>query len=771
MRPSLRWLILVLFLVSGSSALVYQVAWQRLLVLFAGGDVAAMTIIVTAFMAGLGAGSLVGGWLADRASVRMNLVLFAVAELLIGLFGFYSGSFFHDLLYARLAMLVESRVIMALVLFACLLPPTLLMGLSLPVLARALTDCSPALAGRIGGLYAANTLGAGLGALLVTWVLLPLGGIEETLRWAALGNAACALLMLPVIWKSRPSQEASARPSHPGPGQEAPRKITACLVVFFISGFAALAAEMVWLRVLGAMAKSSAHTLGTLLAVYLAGLGAGALWGSRWVLSPHEAWRLFLRIQGLAILFAACGVALILEILTQTPVLTYLGSYEPVDADSAVRLLKSLVQAELGGEDKGKVWLYPLLHLAVPLLVMFPSTFLMGAGFPWMQRAAQTDARRIGWRTGLLQAVNIAGCMAGAAGVCAFLLPAWGSAGVFRMLALLGGALLIAGTRRHGRLAALLATTGLLLLLPGQEHLWARVHGTTAEHIVLAEDGSGVSVLKKGAGDEPVGVYINGVGQSWIPYGGVHTQLGALPVLLHDHPQRVALIGLGSGDTLHAMLARRETEEAWCAEIVTAQVQTLKAIAKEPGMAAVDSLLKESRSRIFDGDGRMMLLRDKTGFDVIEADALRPTSAHSGTLYSQEYFELLKSRLKPGGMAVTWLPTPRVAETMARVFPHLSVFGGMIGIGTVEPLRVDSARLQARLNDTGILAHYQKAGIDLHGLLEPVIGPSARVQSIGPDFDRTLLKSINTDLFPRDEMMLPGLWTEALDEQTLENHR
>jgi spermidine synthase len=763
MRPSLRWLILVLFLVSGTSALVYQVAWQRLLVLFAGGDVAAMTIIVTAFMAGLGLGSLIGGWLADRATVRTNLLVFAVAELLIGLFGFYSGAFFHDLLYARMAVLVDSRTVIALLLFACLLPPTLMMGLSLPVLARALTDCAPGVAGRIGGLYAANTLGAGLGALLVTWVLLPLGGIEATLRWAALGNAVCALLMLPVIWKLRPAPETSAASPAPEQGQAAQPKFAACLVVFFISGFASLAAEMVWLRVLGAMAKSSAHTLGTLLAVYLAGLGAGALWGSRWVRSPRDAWRLFLRLQGLAVLFAACGVALALEILTLTPVHAYLGSYEPLDADSAVRLLKSLRQGELSEEDKDRVWLYPLLHLAVPLLVMLPSTFLMGAGFPWMQRAAQTDARRIGWRTGLLQAVNIVGCMAGAAGVCAFLLPAWGSSGVFRLLALLGGGLLLAGTLRHGRLASLLATASLLLLLPGQEHLWARVHGTQAERIILAEDGSGVSVLKKGAGDEPMGVYINGVGQSWIPYGGVHTQLGALPVLLHDHPQRVALIGLGSGDTLHAMLARRETQEAWCAEIVTSQMQTLKAVAAKPGMEVVDGLLKEARSRIYGGDGRMMLLRDKAGFDVIEADALRPTSAHSGTLYSQEYFELLKSRLKPGGMAVTWLPTPRVAETMARVFPHLSVFGGMIGIGTVEPLSVDIPRLQARLNDPAILAHYRKAGVDLHSLLAPLIGPGAKVQSMGPDFDRTLLKSINTDLFPRDEMMLPGLWPQALD--------
>lgn len=158
----------------------------------------------------------------------------------------------------------------------------------------------------------------------------------------------------------------------------------------------------------------------------------------------------------------------------------------------------------------------------------------------------------------------------------------------------------------------------------------------------------------------------------------------------------------------------------------------------------------------------MMVLRDAEKFDVIEADALRPTSAHAGMLYSEEYFELLKSRLRPGGMAVTWLPTGRVAETMVKVFPHVMIFGGVMGIGMVEAPQIDQARLQARLDDARVQAHFRAAGVDLHALLGPVIGKEAQVQSLGPEFDRSKLGVSNTDLFPRDEWLLHALWDKAV---------
>lgn len=736
------------FLLSGFSALVDQMAWQRLLVLFAGGDVVAVTIIVTAFMAGLGIGSLIGGRLADRMTTQANMMVFVQAEIGIGLFGLYSSWLFHDLLYERLVMLVESLVLTALVLFACLLPPTLLMGLSLPVLARVVTRRSPDAAGQIGMLYAMNTLGAALGAFLAVWMLLPLGGVEGALRWAALGNGLCAVFMIAGMRGMNDVEDKNQPVACP----KASRSLAACLAVFFVTGFAALAAEMVWLRVLGAMAKSSAHTMGTLLAVYLAGLGGGAVVGALGARCVDDAWRVFLRLQGLAVLYAACGVILALHVLNASSLQTYLASYEPVDADTALQLLQGWWKGDLKPEDAAHVWTYPLLHAVVPLAVMFPATFLMGMGFPLMQKAAQTDVMRLGWRTGALQFANILGSMAGAAGVTAVLLPLWGSAGVFMLLAVAGALLLAAG---GWRVAAAVSGAVLLLVLPDQKSLWAAVHGTRPDRVWLAEDASGVSLMKTDEAEpDKISVFINGIGQSWIPYGGVHTLLGALPVMLHEKPERVALIGLGSGDTLHAMLAREETREVWCAEIVAGQMRTLEAVRDEPHAEGVKAVLADARVRWVAGDGRMMVLRDEEKFDVIEADALRPTSAHAGTLYSEEYFELLKSRLRPGGMAVTWLPTPRVAATMVKVFPEVLVFGGVIGVGSMEPIKVDWPRIQTRLDQVRVWSHFRSVGLDGHALLKPLLGPGAVIVR----FQNDETMETNTDLFPRDEWLLPSLW-------------
>ena len=131
---------LIVFFVSGFAALLYQVIWQRLLGIFSGTDVYSATIIVAAFMAGLGIGHLAGGHAADRVSRRASLVLFGVAEIAIAVFAVFSTSLYYDLLYRRLGGLQLRPETTAIVLFGGLLWPTAFMGASLPLLARAMTD-------------------------------------------------------------------------------------------------------------------------------------------------------------------------------------------------------------------------------------------------------------------------------------------------------------------------------------------------------------------------------------------------------------------------------------------------------------------------------------------------------------------------------------------------------------------------------------------------------------------------------------------------------
>jgi hypothetical protein len=266
----------------------------------------------------------------------------------------------------------------------------------------------------------------------------------------------------------------------------------------------------------------------------------------------------------------------------------------------------------------------------------------------------------------------------------------------------------------------------------------------------VAEDNSGLAVIKA-EGERFTGpkiVFVNGVGQSVIPYGDIHTALGALPALVHPEPRDVAIIGLGSGDTVYAAAARPETTQVTCIEIIRPQLATLHALAGRDAYAGLRALLADPRITHVAGDGRAYLLRTSRRFDIIEADALRPTSAYSGNLYSDAYFTLVKNRLKPNGLAATWAPTQRVHNTFVRVFPYVISLPGIL-LGSSQPFEIDRAMVAARVADARVREHFYRAGIDISALAREYLdGPSTR---FGPEFDRTTLTDVNTDLFPKDE--------------------
>src|SRR6185369_14044000 len=190
--------LLAIYFGSGFAALLYQVVWQRMLAFFSGADLYATTTIVASFMAGLGFGSLCAGWLADRLSVRGQIYAFAFAEFLCGTLGLISKWWYYDVLYVRFGHIAYSNVSLAAILFTSLLLPTFLMGMTFPLLAKALTPAVELAGKRIGSLYAVNTLGAAFGALTTAWVLLGAFDLPQILQMAAaidiaIGVAAIAL--------------------------------------------------------------------------------------------------------------------------------------------------------------------------------------------------------------------------------------------------------------------------------------------------------------------------------------------------------------------------------------------------------------------------------------------------------------------------------------------------------------------------------------------------------------------------------------------------
>jgi spermidine synthase len=529
-------------------------------------------------------------------------------------------------------------------------------------------------------------------------------------------------------------------------------------VLYGVAGFQALSLEIIWFRLLGVMVKSSAFTFGMLLTMYLAGLGLGAAVASLLLRTVRRPARAFLLLQAFVALYAGATILVLTSLLGPSgllsPLWTYFGGYEPIDALGAASSFWS------GDGNVGARGLFLRLYVLLPAILIGPPTMAMGASFPLLQRIAVQDLAHIGRRVGAVLLANIAGSTAGAILTGWVALTYLGSAGSLKLItatAALFVALAVVAEREKlkqwtvpASLAAGLLVIVFSALLPSGPRLWAALHGTTAQRIALAEDASGLSVIKSEGGSLAV-VFVNGIGQSWIPYGNIHTVLGALPAFLHPAPKTAAIIGLGSADTVYAVAGRPELTRVICIEIIRTQLATLIEWRRRTQYTGLVSLLADPRIEQVAGDGRAYLMHGNRTFDLIEADALRPTSAYSGNLYSVGYFQLVRSRLAPGGLAVSWAPTPRVQDTFMQVFPHALSFGDIL-IGSLNPIRFDAGEIRARLQAPAVQQYYFKAGINIDALLAPYLERTPKVLS---NADTPTAIDVNEDLFPRDEFGVP----------------
>ena len=187
-------------------------------------------------------------------------------------------------------------------------------------------------------------------------------------------------------------------------------------------------------------------------------------------------------------------------------------------------------------------------------------------------------------------------------------------------------------------------------------------------------------------------------------------------------------------------------------EIIAPELATLREFGRLQGYPGVLAITRDSRIEHVFGDGRLYLTRSGRKYDIIEADALFPTSAYSGNLYSDAYFQLLRDHLNPGGLAVTWAPTSRVARTFETVFPYVW-HHDQIMMGSDAPIEVNSHAILERLRHRKVSDYFASSGVDIETLLAPAVaGPwhsDGQSRAIEPS-------DINTDLHPRDEFDLPN---------------
>jgi spermidine synthase len=671
---------LPMFVLSGAAALVFEVALQRALSRAFGVSAFATSTVLAAYMTGLALGAVLFGRAADRA--RSPLRLYAWLELGVAACAVAMPWLVPatTALFARLAQGAESdapavvlgRLALA---FAVTLAPTVLMGGTLPAVARALATRADTAVAR---LYTANVLGAALGAALGAYAFLPALGLSRTLWLGAALNAAAALLALALARAEVPPPEPAPAPALP----DAPAR-GALLAASAWSGLATFAAEVTWFHLLGVVVGASAYAFGLMLAVFLLGLALGSAWVSRQP-DARVDWRLFGRVQ----LAAALAIALTLPLWDRVPTLFLLAG-RSARSFGAQELVRALVCVEV---------------LLVPAA-------LLGAVFPLVLRLAATERREVGRAIGGVSAANTLGAVVGALLTGFVLLPALGSRGLLVTLVIGAGA--AAGLTVRGRWRLMpVGVVALALLLPGwdlarlasganiyfretsygdAELLWARESVTSGLTTVVRHPSTGTTTMLTNG-------KFQGNDSGEVDAQRAFTQL---PMLLQERWERALLIGVGTGCSLGTLLAQP------FAHVEAAELSRDILTASERYFAPVNGgALSNPRLTMHLADGRNLLLLSRAAYDLVSIELSTIWFAGAGDLYNREFYALVRERLAPGGVLQQWVQlhhlTRRdlavILQSMRAELPHVALFtaGGQgIALASAHPLTLDYPRLVA----------------------------------------------------------------------------
>ncbi|MBS1955847.1 MAG: spermidine synthase [Cyanobacteria bacterium SZAS-4] len=752
-----------LFFLSGFAALLYQVIWQRILTLFSGVDAQSVSITVAAYMLGMGTGSMCGALLSEKISRKQAIIVFAFAELCIAGFALSSKFILYDTLYMQFSALAKSQATLAIVAFLILLIPTFCMGITLPLLSKAVTFKRNEASSAIGVLYGINTLGAAVGALGAVLLIRYLGMGDSVFVGAAI-NFSCAagatvLFLRKISGESAPSEETTV--SEESVASEQSEVSTAqtqlpllfWIISYFVSGYVSLSLELIWFRVLGVVLKPNSFTFAWLLFLFLTGIAIGSFIGINLARKLKNPVAGFFLTQALTPLFSGLSLPVCLYLLEHVPLFerawSYMGAGSPM-------MFSSHITAE-----------FVQLYVVAASFLIVPPTILMGIGFPLLQRAVQTDVQHVGLKVGFLQTANIIGAVLGSLLVGLVFFSTLGISNSLRSVVACAAWPLLFWCKFQFRsrskpqiTAAYIGTAAIFLAvifsIPSSEKLLASMHGTQPDNLIVREDRSGTAALmpfEKKDFAQSVMVLANGQGQSQFPYGKqpVHTDIGLLASLVHPHPLDVGVIGLGSGETAYAASGSPETQSVDCIEVIGPEIETLRELQKRRNDSALDALASDKRVHFHFTDGRRFVQQGSKKFDVLEADALLPFCAYAGNLYSEEFFRLLANQLKPGGIAISWFPTQRTKKSFLNVFPYVDEFEG-IGVGSNQPISATDVELLARAADPQVAAHFKKANCDSHASLKRLLTDRKVLQTALP---AKKYADVNSDLFPRDEFRTP----------------
>jgi spermidine synthase len=611
-----RWVPL-LFMASGAAGLIYQVVWTRDLVLVFGNTTQAIVTTVTAFLAGLGIGSLVGA--AIGARLRRALAVYGVLEVAVGCLALLMPLAFDVIATVfRSAYLSLPATEVALIRFAlafcALTPVTLLMGMSLPVLTRHLVRTDPDVGERIARLYGLNTLGAVAGTLASGFVLIELLGLRQTTYVAVvlnLGAGIGALFISRTLPKSEVERSATAE-NRP----RIDRRRRLLLAVTFVSGFVSLALEVLWTRVLVQGSGSSIYIFVAVVAIYLIGIAGGSLVYER---QKHSTARI-----------------------------TTLGGCL---AGAAALTLVPVIYSNIHGP--------PGLPVVVPLIL--PVTALLGYAFPLTARLFVDSAAQASRGIGFVYAANTAGCVVGTVTAGFVLIPTLGTnTSVIALCifeAAIGSALVVgfAPSKRPLRAGFGICLTGLLVLMlfvPAArltfiQRFTHRVAAVTGRPTAHFED-SVATIDVLGGPPRARQLLVNGTGITALT---VDTKLLAyIPKALRPNASSILDICFGMGTTYRSSIILGMHTDAVELDPTVPTVMSWF-------YADANRYLHNPLGHVIINDGRNYVRLTNKRYELITIDAPPPIwSAGTVVLMTQEFYQEAKQRLLPGGILASFIP-------------------------------------------------------------------------------------------------------------------
>jgi spermidine synthase len=670
--------VLGMFVLSGAAALVFEVALQRSLTRAFGVSAFATSTVLAAWMTGLALGALAFGRAADRAPRPLRL--YAFFELGIAAWALVTPTLVPLVIsgFSQMAQgqasdaptVVLGRAALA---FGVCLVPTLLMGGTLPAMARALSALGAGTDREIARLYTANILGAAAGAALGAYALMPALGLSRTMWLGAALNIVAAALALR-LERGLGRQEPAPRVLQRGPAR------WELLAASAWSGFASFLAEVTWFHLLAVVVGTSTYAFGLMLAVFLVGLTVGAAWLARRK-EELAGWPLFGRTQ----LAAVVAVTVTLPLWDRVPSLFVLagGAATSFAAQEAVRAL------------------------ACVELVFVPAAIL-GVVFPLTLRLAAREAA-VGRSIGGLSAANTVGAVLGALVTGFVLLPRLGSRGV--LLLLIAGSALAAVLALKGRARlAPVAVAAVAFALPpwnlarlaSGENVYFRPTSYAEADVLWAHESvqGGLTSVVKNPKTGTTTLLTNGKFQG-NDTGEVDAQRAftQLPMLVQRRWGRALLIGVGTGCSL-GTLAAQPYGRVEAAEI---SFDVLTAARQYFGHVN-DGVLFNPRVTVHLADGRNHLLLHPEPLDLVSIELSSIWFAGAADLYNREFNALVRERLNPGGVLQQWVQlhhlTRRdlavILQSIRAELPHLALFfqGGQgIVLASTEPLTLDYPRL------------------------------------------------------------------------------